>query len=139
MLTFTFYISHSKISRCGFPGQEEFFIIVEEERDGDHNMGRWWKGLCLRVHELCFSCFGSICVKDLSLTGQQHSGSDSADVLGTERQSRCSRLQLQAQTELVTAGVDILAIHQSRQEQLHTGPQGQRVSDSDQAGIIDFG
>lgn len=56
------------------------------------------------------------------LTRQECSGSDIADIpiLLIKRQRRSSCLQLQTQAKLVTASIDILPIHQCREEKFHT-------------------
>lgn len=87
---------------------------------------------------LFFFCFGFASLKYLLLTGQEHKGSDSADIsLPTlKRPSRPSCLQLQAQANFVTTGIDVLPVHQCREDEFHTRPESLGVSNSYQAGII---
>lgn len=82
--------------------------------------GGWWKGFHLNsAQELgFFFVWLQLFLKYLLLTRQEHSGLDSADspILDMNWHSRPSCLQLQAQTKFVTTSIDILPIHQCRQE-----------------------
>jgi len=59
--------------------------------------------------------------------------------LGGDQRGTSSRLEVEAETDLVTAGVEVLAVEQRGQRHLDAGAQGLRVRETNLGVVVDLG